>query len=105
MSKEQPRTADLVSQYMVLTKETMPHLARTSHRHWPVQNDHCFQRIVLDAVCEGVWYDYLLRPAYKNLTHDQAANAVDLCNDIISGDTDLVTLNRQSLKWRGKLLP
>ena len=105
MPKEQSRTSDLVSRYMVLTKETMPHLARTSHRHWPVRNDHCFQRIVLDAVCEGVWYDHLLRPAYKNLTHDQAANAVDLCNDIISGDTDLITLNRQSLKWRGKLLP
>jgi hypothetical protein len=28
-----------------------------------------------------------------------------LCNDIISGDTDLITLNKQSLKWRGKLLP
>ena len=102
MTKKQPRTADLVSQYMALTKEIMPHLAQTSHRHWPVRNDHCFQRIVLDAVCGGVWYDHLLRPAYKNLTHDLAANAVNLCNDIISGDTDLVVLNTQSLKWRGK---
>ena len=102
MTPVQPRTADLVSRYMVLTKEIMPNLARTSHRHWPVRNDHCFQRIVLDAVCGGVWYDHLLRPAYKNLTHDQATNAVDLCNDIISGDTDLGVLNKQSLKWRGK---
>ena len=105
MTKEEPRIADLVSQYMVLTKEIMPQLARMSHRHWPVHNDHCFQRIVLDTVCDGVWYDHLLRPAYKNLTHDLAANAVELCNDIILGDTDLVALNRQSLKWRGKLLP
>ena len=96
------RTADLVSRYIVLTKEVMPHLARTSHKHWPVSNDHCFQRIVLDAVCGGVWYDYLPRPAYKNLTHDQAANAVKLCNDIISGDADLIFLNKQSLQWRGK---
>lgn len=96
------RTVDLVSRYIVLTKEIMPHLARTSHKHWPVSNDHCFQRIVLDAVCGGVWYDYLLRPAYKNLTHDQAANAVKLCNDIISGDADLIVLNKQSLQWRGK---
>jgi hypothetical protein len=28
-------TADLVSRYIVLTKEVMPHLARTSHKHWP----------------------------------------------------------------------
>ena len=102
MTPAQPRAADLVSRYMVLTKEIMPNLARTSHRHWPVRNDHCFQRIVLDAVCGGVWYDHLLRPAYKNLTQELAANAVDLCNDIISGDIDLVVLNRQSLKWRGK---
>ena len=97
------RTADLVSQYMVLTKEIMPDLARTSHTHWPVRNDHCFQRIVLDAVCGGVWYDHLLRPAYKNLTHDQATDAVDLCNDIISGDSDLSVLNNQSLKWRNSV--
>ena len=96
------RTADLVSQYIVLTKEVMPHLARTSHKHWPVSNDHCFQRIVLAAVCGGGWYDYMLRPAYKNLTRDQAANAVKLCNDIISGDADLIVLNKQSLQWRGK---
>ena len=97
-------TADLVSRYILLTKEVMPHLARTSHKHWPVSNDHCFQRIVLDAVCGGVWYDYLPRPAYKNLTHEQAANAVKLCNDLISGDADLIVLNKQSLQWRGKLL-
>ena len=95
-------TADLVSRYIVLTKEVMPHLARTSHKHWPVSNDHCFQRIILDAVCGCVWYDYLPRPAYKNLNHDQAANAVKLCNDIISGDADLIVLNKQSLQWRGK---
>ena len=94
--------ADLVSRYIVLTKGVMPYLARTSHKHWPVNNNHCFQRIILDSVCGGVWYDYLPRPAYKNLTHDQAANAVKLCNDIISGDADLIVLNKQSLKWRGK---
>ena len=80
MTPAQLRTADLVSRYLVLTKEIMPHLARRSHPHWPVCNDHCFQRIVLDTLCGGVWYDWLPRPAYKNLTHDQAAKAVDLCN-------------------------
>ena len=102
MTSAQLRTADLVSRYLVLTKEIMPHLARTSHPHWPVCNDHCFQRIVLDTLCGGVWYDWLPRPAYKNLTQDLAAKAVNLCNKIILGDIDLVVLNDQSLKWRGK---
>ena len=102
MTPAQPRTADLVSRYLVLTKEIMPHLARTSHPHWPVCNHHCFQRIVLDTLCGGVWYDWLPRPAYKNLTQDLAAKAVNLCNKIILGDIDLVVLNDQSLKWCGK---
>jgi len=96
------RTADYVSRYMTLTKEVMPDLARTSHRHWPVRNDHCFQRIVLDAVCGGMWYDHIARPAYKHLTRDQALQAVALCDRIISGEADLMQLNRKSLIWRGK---
>lgn len=105
MTQTQLRTADLVSHYMTLTKEIMPELARTSHSHWPVRNDHCFQRIVLDALCEGVWYDHIPRPAYKHLTREQAALAVRLCEGIISGDADLHKMNRQSLVWRGKLQP
>jgi len=78
-------------------------LARTTHRHWPVRNDHCFQRIVLDTVCGGVWYDHLARPAYKHLTRAEAMQAVSLCTDIIDGTADLNALNKQSLVWRGKL--
>ena len=102
MTRAQPRTAYLVSQCLVLTKEIMPHLARRSHPHWPVCKDHCFQRIVLDTLCGGVWFDWLPRPAYKDLTHDLAAKVVDLYNKIILRDIDLVVLNNQSLKWRGK---
>lgn len=97
------RTADLVSRYMTLTKEVMPELARTSHRHWPIRNDHCFQRIVLDTICHGTWYDHIARPAYRHLTHEQAAQAVALCERIIAGDASIAELNRQSLSWRGKL--
>jgi hypothetical protein len=52
-------TADLVSRYMVLTKEVMPQMARDPRVTWPVRNDHCFQRIVLDTVCDGPWYAHL----------------------------------------------
>ena len=105
MTDAEMRTADLVSRYSVMTKETMPQLACTTHKNWPVRNDHCFQRIVLDTVCGGVWCDQLPRPAYKHLSHKQALQAVDLCADIIAGKADLVALNTQSLIWRGKLRP
>jgi len=92
----------LVEQYLHLTRTVMPALAQTSKRHWPVRNDHCFQRIVLDTICGGVWYDHVARPAYRHLTQAQAAEAVQLCDQIIAEKTDLNVLNQQSLAWRGK---
>ena len=79
-----------------------PNLAKNGGQNWPVRENHCFQRIVLDTICSGVWYAYLDRPAYKNLTHEQAQRAVDLCHEIASGRADLKQLNNQSLIWRGK---
>jgi len=93
---------NLVDAYLQLTKEVLPSLAKSGGQGWPVRQDHCFQRIVLDTICGGVWYAYLDRPAYKNLTHEQARRAVDLCREIAEGRADLQQLNNQSLIWRGK---
>ena len=95
-------TDRLIKTYMHLTKEVLPSMARSNRQDWPVSEDHCFQRIVLDHVCGGVWYEYLDRPAYKHLTKDQAQRAVELCQGIIEGREDLRQMNQQSLKWRGK---
>lgn len=93
----------MVSRYRHLTANVMPSFASSRPTAWPVVNDHCFQRIVLDTVCGGVWYDQIARPAYKNMTSLQAADAVALREAILDGSADLVALNRQSLHWRGKL--
>ncbi|MEM7723288.1 MAG: hypothetical protein AAF376_13030 [Pseudomonadota bacterium] len=92
----------IVARYRHLTGHVMPELARDPARSWPVVNDHCFQRIVLDTICGGVWYHHIARPAYKNLTLDQARHAVTLSEAIVAGCADLSTLNAQSLRWRGK---
>ena len=99
MKKE---TNGLLSAYIHFTKKVLPILARSGGRNWPVSEDHCFQRIILDHVCRGAWYEYLDRPAYKHLTNDQANRAVKLCVDIADGRIDLHALNQQSLIWRGK---
>ncbi|MFT5869867.1 MAG: hypothetical protein ACI8TF_001980 [Paracoccaceae bacterium] len=96
--------ANLVQEYLHLTRKVMPKLAQSSKQHWPVRNDHCFQRIVLDTICGGVWYDQIARPAYRHLNQVQVRAAVLLCKEIISDQTDLATLNRQSLNWRGKAI-
>lgn len=97
MSQEDP-----IARYLTLTREVMPRMARQPEIRWPVREDHCFQRIVLDGISGGVWYDHIPRPAYKHLTEDQAREAVSLCEAIIDGSADLAVLNRQSLVWRGK---
>jgi hypothetical protein len=94
---------ELIQCYLHLTRTVMPALAQTPSNQWPVRNDHCFQRIVLDAVCGGVWYDFVSRPAYQHLSLEQAHRAVEICENIIGGREDLAVLNRQSLSWRGKL--
>jgi hypothetical protein len=96
------KTDRLISTYIHLTKEVLPSMARNGRRDWPVSEDHCFQRIVLDTICSGVWYEHLDRPAYKHLTNDQAKRAVELCQNIADGRADLKQLNQQSLIWRGK---
>ncbi len=97
-------SADLLQEYLHLTRSVMPELAQSSKRHWPVHNDHCFQRIVLDTICGGVWYDHIARPAYKHISQAHLRAAVQMCHEIITGQTDLVALNSQSLRWRGKAI-
>ena len=102
MDVEKEEKDTLIATYMHLTKEVLPSMARNDRTDWPVREDHCFQRIVLDHLCGGVWYKHLCRPAYKHLTIDQAQRAVELCRDIAQGRSDLQQLNQQSLIWRGK---
>ena len=87
---------------MHLTKQVLPSLAQNERNDWPVSEDHCFQRIILDTICGGVWYEYLSRPAYKHLSEDQALRAVALCKAIVDDKVDLRQLNHQSLIWRKK---
>ena len=98
-----PERARLIARYLHLTRQVMPDLAQSGARDWPVSRDHCFQRIVLDTLCCGIWYDHIPRPAVRHLTEPDAAGAIALCEAIIAGDADLAALNRQSLIWRGKL--
>jgi hypothetical protein len=88
--------------WLALTREVMPGLAR--ERGWPVRADHCFQRILLDHACGGRWYDAIAaRPAYRRATDAQLDAALALAEAVVTGEADLVALNRQSLAWRRKV--
>jgi len=87
------------ARWLDLTRTTLPALAPA--RGWPVFADHCFQRILLDAACGGVWYDHIARrPAYAYADRDILDRAIALAEAAVSGDLDLFALDRQSLAWR-----
>ncbi|RDC60242.1 Methylated-DNA--[protein]-cysteine S-methyltransferase [Alteripontixanthobacter maritimus] len=91
----------LVESWFVLTRETMPALAR--EREWPVRFDHCFQRILLDNAVGAKWRDQIASPAYRNASDAQLKRAIALGEAAVADEEDLAELNRRSLAWRGKL--
>jgi hypothetical protein len=93
------RRGTLERDWMVLTRDRMPRAARAMG--WPVHEDHCFQRILLDNACGGVWYDHIIgRPAYACASDRQLAGAIALGEAALAGEADLAALNALSLAWR-----
>ena len=91
----------LEAEWLHLTREALPALAKTGR--WPIRLDHCWQRVLLDNACGGVWYKEISgRPTYKAASTQILGEAVELCRKVVRGDADPSALNRQSLGWRGK---
>lgn len=96
--------ADLQDRWLSLTRTALP--ARARAERWPLREDHCFQRVILDAVCGGRWYDHVPdRPAYRHLDTPRLTAAVALAERLATepdARTLLRDLDTQSLSWRGK---
>ena len=70
---------------------------------WPIRNDHCFQRVLLDNACGGTWYSYISkRPAYRRADMATLERAIRLGEAVLAGSADLSELNVRSLTYRGK---
>jgi sirohydrochlorin ferrochelatase len=95
-----PNRETRITQYLHLTRNILPQLAQQPSNKWPVQEDHCFQRIILDNICNGVWYASIKQPAYLHMTDAQAEHAMQLCWDICAEKVNLTELNQRSLVWR-----
>jgi hypothetical protein len=95
---------ELRHRWLSLTRQDVP--ARAEAEQWALRADHCFQRVILDAVCEGRWYDHVTgRPAYRHLDEHRLALAVSLAQQLATdpdGRQLCERLDAQSLSWRGK---
>lgn len=71
---------------------------------WPVHNDHCFARIILDKTIgvDAPWTTKIKSPAYKNMSREQLTACIELGQKILDGEVNLVELDDESLAIRGK---
>jgi len=90
--------------YDELVHETLPGTAQAGDG-WPVHLDHCFGRIVLDNLFGDEWYDHVDgRPAYEHLSADELVEAIGIAERMRDEGASVAReLNRNSLRWRGKL--
>ncbi|KAL9637928.1 MAG: hypothetical protein Q9164_001881, partial [Protoblastenia rupestris] len=123
-------TTPLQTQWTALYKNTLPTLARSknpSQPCWPIQLDHCFARIILDAVIgrsekydssssslipastkqkedptPAPWTAHLKSPAVKHMSSEQLEQCITLGEAIADGKVNLEELDERSLAARGK---
>lgn len=93
--------SDLRTEYDRKVHRALPAQARASG-DWPVHADHCFARIVLDNLFDGVWYDHVAgRPAYEHLSQAELEAAIAIADRMLTeGKPAVVALNENSLAWR-----
>ena len=90
----------LEKEWLDLTGHRLPHAAR--QQGWPIRFDHCFQRVLLDNACGGVWYAAIKgRPAYKAAPAELLRRAIALGLGAAEGRADLHALYDKSLAWSG----
>lgn len=93
------RRRALERRWLTLTRHTLPGLAAA--QSWPIRHDHCFQRVLLDHACGGVWYDHIAgRPAYRAAPDRILQAGLMLGLDVAAGEVELAHLDAVSRRWR-----
>ena len=74
--------------------------AAARHPEWPIRLDHCFGRVILDAVCGAPWREVVASPAWRHLSPERLKAAVALADAVLGGSVDPGALNAASLDLR-----
>ena len=101
MSAAEPAEA-LRTRWRDLVGTVLPRAA-AERPDWPVNQDHCFARILLDNACGRPWREVIAAPAWREAPPGVLADACALGDAVLDDTADLGALNRRSLSLRGKL--
>jgi len=91
----------LCERYLQRVTEALPEAAAEAG-DLPIHHDHCFARVVLDTLFQGVWYDHIDEtPAYEQLSTEELREAIEIADKMLEdGKPTVEALNQQSLEWR-----
>jgi hypothetical protein len=67
---------------------------------YPVKEDHCFKRILLDHICGGVWYEKISKPAKAHMSLEQLEGGIEAGRQMLENPERSWKWNRESLEWR-----
>ena len=87
--------------WRTLIRDHLP-AAAASRPDWPIRVDHCFARVVLDAVHGRPWREVIAAPAWRHMSAATLRDAIALAEGVLDGTADLHALDAQSLAMRGK---
>lgn len=81
-----------------LVEERLPKAALT--RDWPINQDHCFARVLLDNALGAPWRLVVRPPAWRNTPKEELKRAIALGEAVLADRIDLKVLNAKSLTMR-----
>ncbi|MGF1501796.1 MAG: hypothetical protein ACFBSD_08250 [Paracoccaceae bacterium] len=81
-----------------LVDRQLPEAAR--RRNWPLTENHCFARVLLDAALGRPWREVVGPPAWAQMPADRLAIAVELGERVLSGRERLTRLDALSRAMR-----
>lgn len=94
----------LEKEYLYLSGEQIPQQARTEA--WPIHENHCIQRILLDRLFDDKWNHHLKKKnkaAYKQLSNVQLGRLLFLTYQLMEEGKPLAQVwNESSLNYRSK---
>lgn len=92
---------DLRERYHCLVHERLPAAAQAGEQ-WPIHDDHCFPRVVLNTLFEDEWSDHVEgRPAHEHLSPAALEATIDIAERMLAAGRPLIQEhNDDSLRWR-----